>query len=278
VFDSFKSSWAVLKSQPSLLVFPVASGIALLGVTGVLAAPIAVGVLAGDGLDFSDKTMKVLGYLALFGWYLVCTFVIIFFNAALTGCVLQSFAGQQPSIGSGFGAARRRLPQILGWALVAATVGVGLRALQSLLGDKLGVIGQLVGGVAVGTWGVATYFVVPVVVTEGVGPVTAVKRSSAILRRTWGESLRGTVGLGATGFLFLLPPLLAVFAVLMTGVGGRAGLVALGSVGVLYALAVTVVFAALGAIFRAGVYIYASNGNPPNNMDRAVLQSVFRNR
>jgi len=99
VFDGFrggsgmvKGSW-VLKSQPSLLVFPLVSGTALVAVTGVLAAPVALGVVAGEGLDSSDTTMKVVGYLVLFGWYLLCTFVIAFFNAALTGCVLHSFAG-----------------------------------------------------------------------------------------------------------------------------------------------------------------------------------------
>src|ERR1700757_2248159 len=124
------ASLAVLKSHPSLLVFPVVSGIAMAGVT----------VLAGWA------AMKALGWPAVLAWYFVCAFVVIFCNAALIGCVLQSFAGPQPSIGSGFAAAGRRLPQILGWSLVAATIGMVFQVLQSLLRDKLGFLGGLLGG------------------------------------------------------------------------------------------------------------------------------------
>lgn len=67
-----------------------------------------------------------------------------------------------------------------------------LRGLQSVLSKKFGFIGELAQGIADAVWGVATCFVLPVVVTEGLGPIKAVKRSSSILRRTWGESLGGS--------------------------------------------------------------------------------------
>lgn len=43
-------------------------------------------------------------------------------------------------------------------------------------------------------WAIVTYFVVPVLVVDGVGPIQAVKRSSAILKRTWGESVAVQAG------------------------------------------------------------------------------------
>ena len=196
MFESFKrgwsmagASWSVLKAYPKLALFPVLSGIALIAVSAVLIIPTGVGALAGAGMNLSDKAVESIVYVALFVWYFLCTFVVVFCNAALISCALQSFAGQPPTIGSGFAAAAKRLPQILGWSLVAATVGVILQALQSLLTDKLGFFGDLLAGIFSAVWGVATYFVVPVLVTDGVGPVKAIKRSSGILRRTWGESL-----------------------------------------------------------------------------------------
>jgi hypothetical protein len=167
--------------------------------------PTGLGAAAGVELNLSENQMQGLAYAALFVWYFLCTFVVIFCNAALIACAMQSFAGQPPTIGSGFAAAGKRLPQILGWSLVAATVGVILQALQSLLTEKLGFFGELLSGLFGAVWSVATYFVVPVLVTEGVGPVKAVKRSSGILRRTWGESLAGSGGLGLISFLFMLP-------------------------------------------------------------------------
>lgn len=272
-----KASWAVVKNKPSLLVFPIISAIALVAVTGVLAVPVLFGAAAGYGLELSDNTMKVLGGVALFVWYFLCTFVIVFCNAALIACALQSFHGEQPSIRSGLAAAGRRVPQILGWSLLAASVGVVLRGLQSVLSSKFGFWGELAQGIADAAWGAVTYFVLPVVVTEGLGPIKSVKRSSSILRRTWGESLSGSAGLGAILFLFLLP-LFGLGALLASGAGGPTAASALGVIVLVYTLAVTLVFAVLNTIFRAAVYSYATTGAAPANMDIDLLQSAFHPR
>lgn len=272
-----KASWAVLKDQPSLALFPVISVIAAAALSAALLMPVAVGGIAAVGLDLPDKALQALGYVALFAWYFVCTFAFVFCNAALASCALQRFAGHQATVGSGFAAARRRLPQILGWSLLAASVGVILRVLQSVLKDKAGLAGDLIAGLADGVWGIATYFAIPVVVTEGLGPIQAVKRSSSILRRTWGESLSGSAGLGVVSFLFALP-MLGLIALMATGVGGPPATTTLGVLTVLYMIVLTVVFTALGSIFRAGVYSYATTGTVPAHMDADLLQSTFHAR
>jgi hypothetical protein len=284
-FSMVGASWRVLKDYPKLAVFPVFSGIALIGVSAVLAIPAGLGAAVGVELNLSDNTMQSLGLVALFVWYFLCTFVIVFCNAALIACALQSFEGKTPTIGSGFAAAGKRLPQILGWSLIAATVGVILQTIQSVLSEKLGFIGELIAGIFSGVWGVVTYFVVPVLVTEGVGPIKAVKRSSSVLRRTWGESLAGSTGLGLVSFLFALPLVAVFFGIAaLTNNGGsssggaQAAMVALGAIAVVYLLALIVVFTALGSIFRAAVYVYATTGATPNHMDAALLQSSFKTK
>jgi hypothetical protein len=291
MFESFKrgfsmagASWSVLKAYPKLALFPVLSGIALIAVSAVLIIPTGVGALAGAGMNLSDKAVESIVYVALFVWYFLCTFVVVFCNAALISCALQSFAGQPPTIGSGFAAAGKRLPQILGWSLVAATVGVILQALQSLLTNKLGFFGELLSGIFSAVWGVATYFVVPVLVVDGVGPIKAIKQSSGILRRTWGESLAGSGGLGLVSFLFALPlfALIALGGMLASGAGSAdaSGAVAgtVVAVAVVYVLALIVVFTALGSIFRAAVYLYATTGVTPSHMDATLLQSSFKTK
>ena len=47
---------------------------------------------------------------------------------------------------------------------------------------------------------------------------------------------------------------------------------------VLYIIALSVVFTALGAIFRTGTYIYATTGKAPSSMDPALLQGAFRKK
>ena len=94
----------------------------------------------------------------------------------------------------------------------------------------LGFLGGLLGGLLEFSWAVITYFVVPVLVTEKVGPVTAVKRSAAILRAKWGESLAGEARIGLIGGLFFLLSAL-VFGIRRPGDGaqqGRGGAAGLG--------------------------------------------------
>ena len=278
-----KASWAVLRLHPKLLLFPIFSGIAFLA----LMTAIGVSVFAGAKSDYvrhlADKLQgdEPVVYALMFAFYFACTFIIIFFNAAMIFCALQCFAGKEPSLRAGLATAAGRLPQILAWTFVATTVGLILSALQSFLKDKLGFIGALLGGLGEVAWGVVTYFVVPVVVVDGVGPIEAVKRSSAILRRTWGEAIGGEGGLGLISFLLFLPVVLVIGLVAAAGRGlgaDAATAVVLAAIIVPYVLTLTVVFTALGTIFRTGTYIYATTGKAPSSMDPALLQAAFRKK
>jgi hypothetical protein len=280
------ASWSMLKLHPKLLVLPIFSGIAVL----LLIGSIGMSVYAGadsqrahqlfdylERMNFEDPVI----YGAMFLFYFVCSFIVIFFNAALVFCALEAFAGRTPSLRRGLAAAVGRLPQILAWALVTATVGLILNTLQNTLRDKLGFLGSLLGGLLQFAWAVMTYFVVPVLVVDGVGPIEAVKRSSAILKRTWGESVGGEGGLGIISFLFALPAflLIAVAGVAASGGGApTAMLVVLVPVLVLYFVALSVVFTALGTMFRTGAYIYATTGKAPSSMDAALLQGAFKDK
>ena len=172
-----------------------------------------------------------------------------------------------------------RLLQILAWPLLSATVGLLLSAVQMFLKYLLGFLGSLLGCLFETVWAVVTYFAVPVIVVDGVGPIEAVKRSSSILKRTWGESLGGEGGLGIISFLLFLPVILLVG---LTGTMARglnmdaAVAVSLAAVIIPYVLALIVVFTALGTIFRTGTYVYATTGKVPETMDTTLLQSAFK--
>ena len=278
-----KASWAVVKLHPKLLLLPVFSGLAFIALMAVIGMSVFAGAKSDSIRHFVEEVQPngPLAWVGLFAFYFACTFIIIFFNAALVFCALQGFAGKEPSLRAGIATAAGRWPQILAWAFVAATVGLILNALQSFLKDKLGFIGALLGGIAETGWAVITFFVVPVIVVDGVGPAEAMRRSSAILKRTWGEAIGGEGGLGFISVLFFLP------VVLLFGLLGTSGIavwasppmaVALIVLVAVYLVALVVVFTALGTIFRAGTYVYATTGKAPSHMDPALLQASFRKK
>ena len=97
-----KASAAVLRSDKSLLVFPLLSGLCTLLVAASFLIP--VGLMAiGDGHAGArvDEGMSAGAYLLMFGFYLVQYFVIIFFQTALTGVALMHLRGEPTSVGAG---------------------------------------------------------------------------------------------------------------------------------------------------------------------------------
>jgi len=267
-----KESWRVLKLDKELLVFPLVSGLACLVVLASFALPLV-------GTDYLKTLMEEkaaphdpLAYAILFAFYFVNYFVIVFFNSALVGCAIIRFKGGDPTVADGFRAAGDRIPQILGWALVAATVGLILRVIES----RSERFGQLVAGLLGMGWSAVTYFVVPVIVIEKKGPVEATKRSLAILRHTWGEALTANFGIG----LFVFLATLVAFVPIALGVVALgAGLAPLGIlaivVGVILVIVVGLISSALNAIVIAALYLYAAEGSVPKHFDNRLLADAF---
>jgi hypothetical protein len=285
-----RASGSVLRANPQLAVFPVISGAILLAAMGAIALSLLPQAGRGRGASQgiwswmgSDATGQVWFYAGAFAVIYALTAIALFCNAALIHCALACHRGETPSVGDGFAAALARLPQILGWALIAATVGVALNTLESALRNNLGILGSLLGGLFEFAWAAVTYLVMPVLIVEKVGPITAIRRSTALLRARWGESLAGATRFGLLGMLFGMVAALVFcggFALMLSqgtsvGVGLGGLLIALGVLG---GVATIVVFQTLSAIFQAGVYIYASTGQVPASLNAALIEATFRRK
>lgn len=276
-----KASWSVLRQHPKLMLLPAFSGLALLTLLGLIGGGAFVGHKAGllKSVLGQEPESSVALYAILFAIYFLCTFIVVFFNAAMVFCAMQAFNGEEPSLSKGLATASGRLPQILAWSLLASTVGVLLSAVQEFLKEKLSIFGAILGSLLEMSWAIVTYFVVPVLVVDGVNPVAAVKQSASILRRTWGESLAGEGGLSVISFLFLLPVIiLFAAAALMFNAALPAGAWMIAAIAVPYVIAVTLVFTTLGSIFRTGAYIYATTGQAPAALDNRLVAEAFRKK
>lgn len=267
-----KQSLQVLKMDKELLLFPVMSGIACVLVLASFALPLWATGFAEDVARDQNRQANVLGWIVLFVFYLANYFVIVFFNSALVACAVLRFNGEDPTLKDGLSAATARLPQIFGWAIVAASVGVILRVIESR-SEK---VGAFVSGLLGMGWSLVTFFVVPVIVIEKAGPVQAVKRSTAILKKTWGESLAANFGISTIAFFFMLPALLLIGGgiFLMTATNPIVGGVAIGA-GVIWLLVVSLVSSALSAIVLAALYMYAATDRVPEAFDESLLTSAF---
>jgi hypothetical protein len=269
-FALARSSWQVLRTDKQLIVFPILSGIGCLLVMAAFWVPV---LLAGGLADVPDRGAPPWLYVVTFAYYFCSYFVVIFFNAALVSCAIIRFNGGTPTVGDGLGAAGARLPQILAWALVAASVGMLLKLIENA-NERIGAIISAVLGTV---WTVLTYFVVPVLVVEKVGPVEAVRRSASILRKTWGEALVGRLGIGLFVLLLAVPGILLCVAAVALMAAGQLlvlGIVLL-ALAVVYFVALAAVSAALQGIFVSALYQYAAQGQVPAGFEADTMRSAF---
>ncbi len=267
-----KASATVLRSDKELLVFPLVSAIATVLVAASFVLPmIGLGVFEHMG---RNDPMRPMLYLWSFGFYFVQYIVIFFFNTALVGAAMIRLDGGDPTVADGFRIARSKIVPIIGYAAIAATVGMILRAIE----ERAGFIGRIVIGMIGVAWTVATFMVVPVLVACDVGPVEAVKESALLLKNTWGENLIGNGGIGVAFGLLTLAVMLV--GGVLTGFSAVNGMVpvaiTLGAVTVLAVLGLALVQSALAGIYSAALYRYATDGQAPSGFDGAALQEAFR--
>jgi Family of unknown function (DUF6159) len=268
-----KESFSVLRMDKELLLFPLLSGIACCFVLGSFVAPLWNSPYFAIVMDNHQVPQDPVAYVILFAFYAVNYFVIVFFNSALVACAMIRFRGGDPTLVDGLRTATNRLPQIVAWSLVSATVGVILRVIESR-SEKGGQIAAAIMGAA---WSIATFFVVPVLVVEKAGPIDAVQRSLSVLRKAWGEALAANFGIGFITFFAML--ILGFLPMIGAGVAFAKGyqvvtgiLVATGFLGI---ITTTLISSALDAILLAALYLYAAEGKVPSQFDNDLLEHAF---
>lgn len=273
MFDKFSRSWtlvkasaAVLRSDKELLVFPLLSGLAAMVVVATFLVPVFALKIFENGLGVGGAILGFLFYLCLY-------FITFFFNAALVGAAIIRLEGGDPTLADGFNAAKSRLGPILGYAAIAATVGVLLQALKNK--DNNFLVRMIGSGLGV-AWTLSTFLVVPVLVQQNIGPVEAIKESVRLLKRTWGENAIGNVGLGlAFGLVIFGVIAIGLLLAFLAASASGALAVTIIVITVVAAVALGVVQSALSAIYSAALYRFATVGEAPQGFEALGLQSAF---
>ncbi len=265
------AAWQILREDKTLLLLPIASSACLMLLTASFAVPAILGALTGASVSEELAQTGSLSYIGIFLFYVVTYGVAIFFNAALAICVLRKLEGKQATILDGLREALSCLPQILGWALVSATIGVILKAIER----RSGFVGNMVARMLGLAWSVATFLVVPVLVAERKGPLEAVQASVQLLRRTWGEDLLAGLGFGLLYFFWAIPGLFAF----IIGAGMIASYpilaIAIMVLAILYFPLLGLVLSTMSTIFDVVLYRYASAGTITPGFDRDLLEGSF---
>lgn len=258
-----KKSWAVLREHRELIRFPLYGGVATILMTIIVIGP---------GLYLIDDGKVAPGApLVVIGLYLLAV-VGTYFSVGLAACADRIFRGQDATVADGMAVARANLRQILGWAALAATVGVIFSALENQ-----GIVGQIVGRLLDIAWSLITFLAVPVIAIEGTGPIETFKRCATLFKDRWGQQVTGNLAIGgAVVLLGMIPAIILVVAgiAIWTSTGFGGALLVL--IGIAVFLVALLIAKALGGIFGVALYRYALEGQDVGGFTPAELESAVK--
>lgn len=267
-----RQSWAVVKADRSLLAFPIVAAIAGI-ITAVVFFGAGVGLIAGTRTDWLGIVIAVIGV------YLIIA-IGIFCGVALSACAARALEGHDTTVSEGIAAARQRQSHIFAWAGVSLVIGGLIMFLEAVLRQIGGqIVAAIIGGIANFAWSVATFFVVPVIAFEDLGPTDAVKRSAHIVRERWGEGVTGAVAIGGIAFLIGILPAAILIALGVAAANSSFALaVVLIVVGALILVVAVLLQVTISAVFKVVLFRYATEGKVLGGFQPQDLEAAFVHR
>lgn len=291
MFERFSRSWAlcklsfrVIRADKETLLFPLVGIVLALGhAAATLWLPVSYFIHyqfehMGQPSSYEPRPLD-------YALVVLMSFGLHYINAFTDTCISYTarvrFAGGNATFFESVRFALARSGKLLAWSLMALSFGLLLAALDRAA-QKLRNLGgralELLGGLLDTMWSIATLFVIPAMVYEPVGPYDAIKRSTQVLRRTWGESLIRHYGMGWLSFLAMLPGV-ALIMVPFGAPSALAGVVPYFFVaGVAWFIIVAMVFGVANVIFNTALYEYATTRKLPGGFPREVMQEAFSRR
>ena len=266
--ELLKASWTVLRRHKSLITFPIVSGI----LTVVMIAALIVPAYFLTGASSGHINSPVLFYVFFFIFYFISSFIVIFFNTGLIACAQECLRGGDPDFNYGLSVATQNIGKIAGWALVNATVGLILKMIR----ERLGILGTVLGSILGIAWNLLTFFVIPVLVFQGLGVIDSVKESASIFKRTWGENMIARLSLGLIFFVLGLIGLVPILLIIV--VHTPVFVIGMVAISLVYWMALFIMSASLNGILSMALYDYAVTGQVPPPYNPQTIAYAFQQK
>ncbi|HIH43309.1 TPA: hypothetical protein HA246_06730 [Candidatus Woesearchaeota archaeon] len=274
-----KLSFNIIKQDKELLLFPVLASIfSLIFIIAILFPTIILAFLNASG----NYQYGLFEYIILFITYFGLSFIATFFNVGVVYIVKTRLDGGNATFGESIKFAFTKIHLIFAWSVLSATIGLIFRVIENIAerGGKLGeIIAVIITSVLGMVWGIITIFVIPAMVYHDLGPIDAIKKSIETLKKTWGESLIRSYGLGLIMFIFvLLGIIITVVLMFLTSNLGIYAPIIIIALSIIYFVAIFLVFGVANTIFNTALFVYADTGKIPAGYDEEIMRNSFTSK
>jgi hypothetical protein len=267
-----KESWSLLKKDKEMMMFPILSLIVSVIIIAIAGAVGFFMMLNGNLKNIENLKEGNYGIqlLIAFIFYFVTVFVTIFFETGIITIVKGRLNNQDLTFSDGLKNSFRKSGKIAMWALVAATVGIILKAIS----ERSGLLGKIVIWILGAAWSILTFFIAPILIVEELSIKDSLQKSAAIIKKVWGETVIVNVGVSLFFSLLILIGLIVFIAALFTM--NVKIIIAAGILWVLWVIILAIISSTLNVIFRVVLYEYANSGVIPQGFSPDVIRLAFR--
>ena len=281
-----KQAWGVIKENPYMLLFPVVSGMLAI-MAFLIVAGIGLGVMGVTTVEeqaTSDETSSsflIVGIIILVVAAYLATLITQIFMGGLVKCTDEELQGRDSGFGAGLRASFSRLGALMGWAGIQTAVGWLLSAVRGDASNNNAIVAILrlvLASLLAVAWSIITFFVLPLIILRGKGPLQAIKESVQLIRKTWGMQIAGNVRIGGLIALVAVLPgiLFAVVGGFIAASGTPAAGIPLAAIGVIVIIAAQVLISAMRAIFSVAMLHYVESGEGYGPFGQQELQTAVR--
>jgi hypothetical protein len=126
-------------------------------------------------------------------------------------------------------------------------------------------------------WSLATYFMIPILLFENDPVLKSVGRSGSLFKKTWGETVIGTGGVGLVfGILTVVLVVVGFLAAqALWATGGFLAALPVIAVVLFGVLLLATLQSVLGGVYKAALYRFATTGQAGTGFAPEQLQAAF---
>lgn len=260
-----------LASQHKKLAWlPFFSTAITLVIMGVILRPIIRAHELNELLHAHHLNQILLIYLWLYLFIFTIEQITQYFSAAFIACAQQIFQKKTVSLFIGFKIASARFLALFGWMSFALTAGLFIRLFRMLL-RFLPFYKKSLQELK---WPIATYFILPCIIIDQMGPIKSMKQSALLMRNNWGKDLNPNFGVSpwlVLGRLFAIVPLLVGFII-----GGHQNII----IGLIITITLTVITTTLASLTHlllcVALFRFASEGIVEAPFEEAQIKKAFK--
>lgn len=197
-------SWRFVLNHKKILFFPVISFI----ICGGLSIIFLYALRNNPAFITTTTTSKPVSYIELvtagvefFSWYFICAFVITFFNVAMQSYVYSIICGVPGGLALGIRLSLLRINAIFTWSIISSTISLLITPSEKSSNTLVDILYLWIGA----TWHLVSYLIIPFLIVEDISPITALKQSIELLRKTAQDQLIGDFSVGFLFFIINLP-------------------------------------------------------------------------